>query len=273
MLVFLSWSGAHSRQVAEALEEFLPHVLQAVRPWFSPRITLGARWSEELEIALDKSEAGVVCLTPDNLSEPWIHYEVGKLSRTRALVCPYLLGAGPEDLVAALRERQGITHALNRDENKKLVFDLRDRLIGSGQHAPSDRQLEAQFEVWWEKILFPRLSSIEVGSPPEPRQDILEEILALVRDLSTAHARSERQRMWAELGIFPEGGAGFGSGRPSARQQARALRSMAVHDSPLAEALRPILAGESVYEAEADSTEDMPMNPFRTKPTPKPTDP
>lgn len=82
MKIFFSWSGARSRAVAEALNDWLPRVIQAVKPFYSPEIEKGAKWSNEIDDALEGTRFGIVCLTPDNLSSTWIHYETGALSKT-----------------------------------------------------------------------------------------------------------------------------------------------------------------------------------------------
>ena len=52
--VFISWSGAASRQIAKLLGNYLPDVLQSVEPWMSEQdILAGERWGKELDKELD----------------------------------------------------------------------------------------------------------------------------------------------------------------------------------------------------------------------------
>ena len=81
MKIFLVWSGRRSFGIAQALYDFLPRVIQAVKPFFSHEIEKGARWSSEIEEALEGTNFGIVCLTPDNLESTWIHFEVRFLKR------------------------------------------------------------------------------------------------------------------------------------------------------------------------------------------------
>jgi len=72
MKVFISWSGALSRKLAEALRNWLPAVLQSVEPYFTPDdIEKGARWEAEIAGELEASEVGVFCLTRESLSSLW----------------------------------------------------------------------------------------------------------------------------------------------------------------------------------------------------------
>ena len=55
MKVFISWSGDRSRQLAEVIHWWLPHVMQFTKPYFSPSdIDKGKRWSDDIskELAL-----------------------------------------------------------------------------------------------------------------------------------------------------------------------------------------------------------------------------
>ena len=101
MKVFISWSGDRSRQVAEALRDWLPQVLQFVEPWLSARdIDKGARWGAEVASELSASQFGILCVTPENQSAPWLLFEAGALSKQveQSRVTPYLFKIRPSDL-------------------------------------------------------------------------------------------------------------------------------------------------------------------------------
>ena len=80
MKVFLSWSGKTSRQVAQAFHDWLPFVIQAVKPFISTGdIDKGKRWSDVLSSELTETAYGILIITPDNFDKPWIHFEAGAL--------------------------------------------------------------------------------------------------------------------------------------------------------------------------------------------------
>ena len=80
--VFISWSKETSRQIASALHDWLPLVIQAIEPWMSDQdIAKGTRWLEEIGKQLEQGQVGIVCLRPDNLDSPWIHWEAGALAK------------------------------------------------------------------------------------------------------------------------------------------------------------------------------------------------
>src|SRR6266850_5202901 len=111
MKVFFSWSGERSHSLAKAFREWLPNVIQAVDPWVSSAdIVAGARWQSEIALQLQEARVGIIFLTPENVSSPWLLYEVGALSRAleTAYMCPYLFGFSPSELRGPLIQFQAV---------------------------------------------------------------------------------------------------------------------------------------------------------------------
>ncbi len=103
--VFISWSGDLSNKLAEAVRQWLPGVLQFVKPYFTPSdIEKGTRWGSDIMSELDSSDIGIICLTKDNLDKPWILFESGALSKNfdKAHVCTLLFNVDTTDLKGPL---------------------------------------------------------------------------------------------------------------------------------------------------------------------------
>src|SRR6516225_1614322 len=83
MKLFLCWSGRRSQVFAEILSEWLPKVVgDKLKPKVSREIEKGVVWFDALRRDLEGSGAGLLCLTPESLTSPWMHYEAGALSGT-----------------------------------------------------------------------------------------------------------------------------------------------------------------------------------------------
>lgn len=109
MRVFISWSGEQSKQFAEALREWVPQVIQAARPYFTPNdIEKGARWLADIASELEASDLGLLCLTRDSLNSDWLLFEAGALSKSldKSRVCPILFGISDADLTGPLKQFQ-----------------------------------------------------------------------------------------------------------------------------------------------------------------------
>ena len=109
MKIFISWSGELSKEIAEILRQWIPGVIQAAKPYYSPDdITKGTRWSSEISKELDASKVGIICLTKDNLNSSWIMFEAGALSKNleKSKVCPILFGIEPSDIKGPLIQFQ-----------------------------------------------------------------------------------------------------------------------------------------------------------------------
>jgi hypothetical protein len=188
MKVFISWSGTRSRIVAAALRDWLPNVLQAVQPWMSDAdIEKGSRWSTDVGVQLQEARVGIICLTPESITEPWVLFEAGALSKTleNTFVCTYLFDLDTSDLTWPLALFQATKN--NREDTRKLLGTLNRAL---GANSLPDARLDDIFDVWW-----PRLEDRLKTIPQDPGQraqakrsegDVLSEILDLVRDQTVA---------------------------------------------------------------------------------------
>lgn len=240
MRVFISWSGATSRLIAEALRDWIPYVLPAAEPWMSATdIDRGARWSTEISAQLDAANIGIICLTPENLEAPWILFESGALSKilSRSLVCTYLFQLRPPDVKGPLAQFQAAV--ADEKETRSLLFSM-NRALGSS--SLPDARLERMFNNWWPE-LSSTLDSIsrrqkEPVSKPRSDRDLLEEILQLQRrsdpnNLAPEIAAALIGRIGAKYGIH------ISSVAPEAFSEIRPLN--ANDDSAIEVNLSPLL--------------------------------
>lgn len=189
--VFLAWSGSRSKAVATALRKWLPNVIQTIEPWMSENdIDKGARWLTEISGQLQNVKMGIICLTPENLREPWINFEAGALSKLDdSIVCTYLQWLGTTDVSDPLAQFQG-TKA-DKEDTKKLIQTLNSRLGGEGLEST---RLDEAFDKWW-KDLETDLSSAKGTHAQEPPKrssdDMLKEILTILRSHSNSYANLE----------------------------------------------------------------------------------
>src|SRR4051812_29642047 len=98
--VFISWSGEQSEAVARRLAEWLPSIVPDLQPFFSPEITGGAMWLNEIAKQLNESDYGILCITKENWNAPWINFEAGALWKGmgNTPVCPILLDTSSTEL-------------------------------------------------------------------------------------------------------------------------------------------------------------------------------
>jgi hypothetical protein len=183
--VFISWSGERSKEAAQALRDWLPSVLQNVKPYFTPDdIEKGSRWGGEIRGELEASDFGIICLTQDNLSAPWILFEAGALSKLdKSRVAPLLLDVEPADVTGPLGQLQ-LTR-FSKDECLKLLTSLNRALGELGLDQPV---LAAVFERWWPELEERIKNALATHAPRKtpkrrPERDILEEVLERVRML------------------------------------------------------------------------------------------
>jgi hypothetical protein len=182
MYVFISWSGDLGKSVAEVFRDWLPNVIQVIKPWMSSEdIRKGSHWSTELATKLSETKAGIFCVTPDNQDAPWLNYEAGALTRSIETDCvsPFLIGLKKSDLKGPLAQFQA-TDFNEKDTN--LLIKTLNRALNNSLAEPT---LESSFSKWWPDFNT-KLEKIISTAPPKTSsrredRDILEEILSLSR--------------------------------------------------------------------------------------------
>lgn len=188
MKVFLSWSGERSKQVAELLKDWLPRVIQSLKPWVSTQdIQKGSLWSEIIGEELQGMTTGIICLTMENKERPWILFEAGALAKglTTNRVCTFLIDLKTTDVTSPLSQFNH-TNATDRKEILQLLKTLNDRL-GDNKLAPSI--LENSLDVHWLSFQ-EKLNEIKQETPETKKTqkrteyEILLEILENTRNIS-----------------------------------------------------------------------------------------
>ena len=183
--VFLSWSGPRSKAAAEAFCEWLPQIIQNVKPFYSPNdIEKGARWSEEIRSKLETIHYGLIFLTPENQHAPWIQFEAGALSKLdRSRVVPIVLDMRPADVTGPLAQLQVVS--FTKTDVMKLVREINASL---GELAADEKALDKLLESLWSELDNAMKAAVNVAPeaviPTERDSDeILDEILERVRKL------------------------------------------------------------------------------------------
>lgn len=185
MKVFISWSGHRSHEVAEALSGWLRKVIQSAEPWVSSDVERGVKWLAEIGKSLDAHSIGILCVTPGNVTAPWLNFEAGALSKQlgeTGRVIPYLLDfRSPSELQPPL----GQFNASLADELG--THNLVKTLNAHSESKLSDTDLNETFKMWWPKLR-DKLEAIRTsgsGHPPKRRtaDDKLDELLDLTRQL------------------------------------------------------------------------------------------
>jgi len=146
--VFICWSGRRSRRVAKAIAgQWLPEMFQTKVTSFASftDIEKGEGWFDRLVAELGKADAAVLCLTPENLASPWMHFESGMVSRLgKGIVFTFFLGSDAGKIQDPLKQIQ-VTVSTEPD-TKRLAL----KLAALAQVAESE--VQTRWASAWSKL-------------------------------------------------------------------------------------------------------------------------
>jgi hypothetical protein len=185
--VFISWSGETSREVAIALRDWLPGVINRLEPFVSSKdIYAGTRWQAEIAAQLETSNFGIVCVTHDNQSAPWLNFEAGALAKVvdSSYVVPLTVDLKPSDVEMPLGQFQA------QPATEEGIHELLVSINGVCQSPLAADLLEKAVRTWWPELR-EKLDEIKKRSAPKPGmvasrsdRELLEEMLDTTRSLA-----------------------------------------------------------------------------------------
>jgi TIR domain len=188
--VFISWSGEKSKAVAQALNDWIPDVLQYVTPFMSDAgIDAGARPLDEIEQELGKAKFGIICVTSDNFESPWLNFEAGAISKTLDLeptrVAPLLVDLETNDVNTPLKQFQ--MKALDKQGVYAVIRSINKMGLADGEHGLDEARLTTALDRCWTD-LDNKIEAAKAISPQVPvtrtTDDKVDEVLESVRLLT-----------------------------------------------------------------------------------------
>ena len=146
--VSVSWSGELSCQIAEVLKKWIPCIIQSVDVFFSPEdIEKGDNWDKTISSELSECKYGIICLTSDNTSAPWINFEAGAIAKSLdSKVTALMVNIKPSDIKGPLSRYQATR--FERADFFQLIESINKAL-----DTPLDSKvLENTFNAMWDSL-------------------------------------------------------------------------------------------------------------------------
>lgn len=145
MKIFVSWSGELSSKIAEALKKWIPCIVQSVDVFFSPEdIEKGNNWERILSTELSECKFGIICLTPENTSAPWLNFEAGAIAKSLdSKVAALMINIKPSDIKGPLSRYQATK--LDKDDFYQLIVSINKTL----EDPREESILKNVFDAMW----------------------------------------------------------------------------------------------------------------------------
>jgi hypothetical protein len=145
LIIFLSWSGAASRSVAEVLRTILQVRLPSSEVFFSPTSIdpgddpLMVMFEENLRHA----EILVAVLTQEAANSPWVIWETASAWATDRLVIPIFVNISPDDIPGPLRLKLQGERLDQREDVDRAVSKIMERTSRGSSIELSDQEWDA----------------------------------------------------------------------------------------------------------------------------------
>ncbi|WP_405600376.1 MULTISPECIES: hypothetical protein [unclassified Pseudoalteromonas] len=181
MKMFYSWSGTKSHKTAMAFSEWVPCILNAVKPWVSSEdIDRGSIWLNDILEQLKDTNYGLVFVTKENQDKPWILFESGALSKglNESRVFTVLVDLQVRDINSGSPLKHLNHTTLDKDGILKLLKSINKQLDST---KVQESVLEMSFNALW-PVLETQILQIQsdeptLDLPKRDDKDVLNDIL------------------------------------------------------------------------------------------------
>lgn len=130
-IIFISWSRAYSKQIAlelkVALEEKIFSGTELKCFVSDVDIASGEDWWKKIETELKNSGMGILCVTKQNVKEPWIFFEAGALVANNINVVPLLISCDLKQLEHSPLNAKECVQFYEENKFLKMVQDINRR--------------------------------------------------------------------------------------------------------------------------------------------------
>jgi hypothetical protein len=203
--VFISWSGQQSQAVAAVWLDLISETFDSVEPFMSEEnIGAGERGLAKIATELAGTSFGIIVVTQENQKSPWLNYEAGSLSKDvddqTVRVAPSLVDFERKtDVTGPIGQFQA--SLLNREGVEYILVEIA-KIVGADEASIRKRLTNS-----WREEYETRFNSAKTAGGDEPvaqrrgNDEILDEILTIVRELARSPMQSEAAALSAQL--FP----------------------------------------------------------------------
>lgn len=130
--IFICWSGESSKKIATELKSLLE------RKIFSGTglicfvseldIASGTDWWNKIQRELKTSKIGILCITKENLSAPWIYFEAGAMVAHGVRTIPLLINCHGDRLEKTPINRNHRVDFHSKQQFIKMIVDINDAM-------------------------------------------------------------------------------------------------------------------------------------------------
>lgn len=130
--IFISWSRHYSKEIALELKKILEEKIflgTELKCFVSDvDIASGEDWWNKIKTELKSSGMGILCVTKQNVKEPWIFYEAGALVANNINVIPLLVSCDQKLLEHSPLNTKECVQFYDETKFLKMIQDINEKL-------------------------------------------------------------------------------------------------------------------------------------------------